>query len=107
MDAFFTQRHSILAHLALHVSREFGVPLQDIHYDPTHLLFTGAYENAQAREGVMDRSGEEKPKPPQPPHQENQQDEVKNRTKSSAATTSWRPLTSPKGGLPMMHPKVR
>ena len=59
VDAFFTQRHSILAHLALRVSREFGVPLQDIHYDPTHLLFTGAYESAQARAGVMDRSGEE------------------------------------------------
>lgn len=59
LDAFFNQRHSILAHLALHVSREFNVPLQDIHYDPTHLLFTGAYEDAQAREGVMDRSGEE------------------------------------------------
>ena len=59
LDAFFTQRHSILAHLALWVSREFKVPLQQIHYDPTHLLFTGAYENAQAREGVMDRSGKE------------------------------------------------
>ena len=59
LDAFFQQRHSILAHLALHVSREFNVPLQEMHYDPTHLLFTGAYEDAEAREGVMDRSGEE------------------------------------------------
>ena len=59
LDAFFGQRHSILAHLALQVSREFHVPLKDIHYDPTHLLFTGAYEAAQAREGVMDRSGHE------------------------------------------------
>ncbi len=52
LDAFFKQRHSILAHLALQVSREFRVPLQEVHYDPTHLLFTGAYEDAQAREGV-------------------------------------------------------
>jgi transposase len=59
LDAFFTQRHSILAHLALWVSREFSVPLQQIHYDPTHLLFAGAYENAQPREGVIDRSGKE------------------------------------------------
>jgi transposase len=59
LDALFTQRHSILAHLALHVAREFNVPLQEMHYDPTHLLFTGAYESAKAREGVMDRSSGE------------------------------------------------
>jgi transposase len=59
LDAFFGQRHSILAHLALQVAREFCVPLEEIHYDPTHLLFTGGYEDAQAREGVMDRGGEE------------------------------------------------
>jgi hypothetical protein len=41
IDALFEQRHSILAHLALHVAREFNAPLQEIHYDPTHLLFTG------------------------------------------------------------------
>jgi transposase len=59
LDAFFSQRHSILAHLALHVSREFDLPLQEMHYDPTHLLFTGDYEDAKASEGVMDRNGEE------------------------------------------------
>jgi len=59
LDAFFEQRHSILASLALHVSREFGVPLSEIHYDPTHILFEGAYEEAQPREGVIDRSGRE------------------------------------------------
>ena len=41
MAAFFQQRHSILASLALHVSREFGVPLSEIHYDPTHLVLHG------------------------------------------------------------------
>ena len=59
LDAFFEQRHSILASLALHVSREFDVPLNELHYDPTHILFEGAYEDAQPREAVIDRSGQE------------------------------------------------
>ena len=40
----FTQRHSILANIALHVAREFDVPLSEMHYDPTHILFHGAYD---------------------------------------------------------------
>ena len=61
LEAFFEQRHSILAHLALHVSREFDVPLTELHYDPTHLLFEGAYENAQPREEVIVRqAGQER-----------------------------------------------
>src|SRR5208283_1605993 len=32
VEAFFGQRHSILASLALHVAQEFGVPLSEIHY---------------------------------------------------------------------------
>jgi hypothetical protein len=56
LDAFFTQRHSILASIALHVSREFKVPLRDVHYDPLHLLMCGAYENAVAREPVIGES---------------------------------------------------
>jgi hypothetical protein len=56
LDAFFEQRHSILAHLALHVACEFKAPLQEMHYDPTHLLFTGECEQAQTREEVIDRS---------------------------------------------------
>jgi transposase len=50
LDAFFTQRHSILATVALHVSREFKVPLRDVHYDPMHILLCGAYEDAVPRE---------------------------------------------------------
>lgn len=50
LDAFFTQRHSILASFALHVSQELGVPLSDVHYDPTHILFHGAYEESQPRD---------------------------------------------------------
>jgi transposase len=54
LDAFFQQRHSILASVALHVAHEFDIPLKELHYDPTHILFHGAYEGAQARPGVID-----------------------------------------------------
>jgi hypothetical protein len=57
LDAFFTQRHSILAELALHVSREFDVPLRDVHYDPTHILLHGAYEAAVPRDPVIGDAG--------------------------------------------------
>lgn len=50
LDAFFTQRHSILGSLALFVAEEFGVPLRDVHYDPTHIVFQGLYENSQERD---------------------------------------------------------
>lgn len=53
LERFFDQRHSILTAIALHVADEFDVPLGDLHYDPTHVLFTGAYETAQPRDGVV------------------------------------------------------
>jgi hypothetical protein len=53
LDRFFAQRHSILSSVALHVSQEFGVPLREVHYDPTHILFTGAYADAAPRRGVV------------------------------------------------------
>jgi transposase len=49
LDAFFTERHSILASLALHVAREFSVPISELHYDPTHILLHGAYEESESR----------------------------------------------------------
>lgn len=49
IDKFFTQRHSILASFALHVSAELGVPLSWLHYDPTHILLHGAYEESEPR----------------------------------------------------------
>ena len=52
LDAFFDQRHSILATVALHVAQEFDVPLSEVHYDPTHILLEGAYENAVPRDPV-------------------------------------------------------
>jgi transposase len=50
LDQFFEQRHSILAALSLHVSEEFEIPLDKLHYDPTHLYFTGEYESSQPRD---------------------------------------------------------
>jgi len=49
LDAFFKQRHSILASVALHVANEFGTPLSELHYDPTHVVLHGAYEDSEAR----------------------------------------------------------
>lgn len=54
LDALFRERHSVAAHVALHVSREFDVPLSEVHYDPTHILFHGFYEDSQPRPGVVD-----------------------------------------------------
>lgn len=54
LDAFYTQRHSILGSLALHVAQEFDVPLRDVHYDPTHLVFQGLYEASQERDRFLD-----------------------------------------------------
>ena len=54
LDAFFTQRHSILAAVALHVAEKFHIPLDRLHYDPTHILFTGSYAEAEARDDTSD-----------------------------------------------------
>jgi transposase len=53
LDAFFRQRHSILGSIAVHVAKEFDAALSELHYDPTHILFTGTYENAEPRDGVV------------------------------------------------------
>ena len=57
LDAFFDQRHSILGAVALHVAEEFKVPLSELHYDPTHVLFEGAYNTAAKRDGVVGEDG--------------------------------------------------
>lgn len=56
LDAFFSQRHSILASIALHVAQEFSIPLTELHYDPTHILLHGAYEESEARGELQTRS---------------------------------------------------
>jgi hypothetical protein len=62
LDAFFQQRHSILAGVALHVAREFDLSLEELHYDPTHIVFHGAYDGSQPRpDGPPDRSDAAQP----------------------------------------------
>jgi transposase len=49
LDAFYYQRHAILASLALHVAETFDVRLDRLHYDPTHLLLHGEYRSSRPR----------------------------------------------------------
>ena len=43
LDAFFEQRHSILAGITGNVLRCAEMPLDRLHFDTTHLIFYGAY----------------------------------------------------------------
>ncbi len=43
-----------MASLALEVAATFGISLDRLHYDPTHILFTGAYAGAAADDDVSD-----------------------------------------------------
>ena len=49
LDAFYYQRHSVLASLALHVAQTFNVSLERLHYDPTHLVLHGDYAHSRPR----------------------------------------------------------
>jgi Domain of unknown function (DUF4277) len=49
LDAFFTQRHSILATVAAESLRLAERSSQRLHFDTTHLIFYGAYEASQPR----------------------------------------------------------
>jgi hypothetical protein len=49
LDAFFPQRHSILAALTDNVLRYVDAGLHHLHFDTTHLVFYGAYENSRPR----------------------------------------------------------
>jgi hypothetical protein len=49
LDAFFTQRHSILATVAVEALRVAELSPQRLHFDTTHLIFYGAYEASQPR----------------------------------------------------------
>jgi hypothetical protein len=49
LDAFFTQRHSILASVAAQTLLLAELSLDRLHFDPTHLIFYGAYESSQPR----------------------------------------------------------
>lgn len=58
LDAFFTQRHSILACVAEQVLRTAKLSRDCLHFDPTHVLFYGAYDSSQPRPNRL----------PLPPH---------------------------------------
>jgi Domain of unknown function (DUF4277) len=49
LDAFFTQRHSILTTIAAQTIHLAELSLDRLHFDPTHLTFCGAYESSQPR----------------------------------------------------------
>jgi hypothetical protein len=49
LDAFFTQRHSILTAVAAQALHLADLPRDRLHFDPTHLLFYGAYERSRPR----------------------------------------------------------
>lgn len=49
LDAFFRQRHAILAAVAAQALHLADLPGDRLHFDPTHLLFTGAYPASQPR----------------------------------------------------------
>jgi Domain of unknown function (DUF4277) len=49
LDAFFTQRHSILTSVAAQAIHLAELSLDRLHFDPTHLIFHGAYESSQPR----------------------------------------------------------
>lgn len=49
LDAFFTQRHSILTSVAAGTIALAELSLERLHFDPTHLIFHGAYASSQPR----------------------------------------------------------
>jgi transposase len=49
LDAFFSQRHSILTAVAAQALHLADLPLDRLHFDPTHLIFYGAYDSSGPR----------------------------------------------------------
>jgi len=49
LDAFFSQRHSIQAAVAVRTLELAELSGQRLHFDSTHLIFSGAYEASQPR----------------------------------------------------------
>jgi hypothetical protein len=49
LEAFFTQRYSILTAVAAQAIHLADLSLDRLHFDPTHLIFYGAYESSQPR----------------------------------------------------------
>ena len=57
LDDFFEHRHSILGSIAVHVAQEFDIPLNELHFDPTHITFYGEYQSSETRPDVMTDDG--------------------------------------------------
>jgi hypothetical protein len=53
LDAFFTQRHSLLTAVASQALQLAELSPDCLHFDPTHLIFYGAYETSQPRPPEM------------------------------------------------------
>jgi Domain of unknown function (DUF4277)/Transposase DDE domain len=49
LDAFFDHRHSILGSVTAQALQLTGLTLNRLHFDPTHLILSGAYDSAQPR----------------------------------------------------------
>jgi transposase len=49
LDAFFDQRHSIMAGVTLNALELAELTLQRLHFDTTHLIFYGGYATSQPR----------------------------------------------------------
>src|SRR4029077_11734530 len=49
LDAFFDQRHSILASTTAQALRLTSLSLERLHFDTTHLVFYGAYQDSRPR----------------------------------------------------------
>jgi transposase len=60
LDHFFKHRYAILGGVAAKVIGDFQIPLDHLHFDPTHIAFTGAYDNSAPRTAGT-------PLPPQTP----------------------------------------
>jgi transposase len=54
LDAFFDHRHSILGSVTVQALQMTGLSLQRLHFDPTHLVVTGAYASSQDRPNPLD-----------------------------------------------------
>ena len=57
LDALFEHRHSILGSIAVRVAQEFGIPLSELHFDPTHITFYGEYQGSETRRDVLADDG--------------------------------------------------
>ena len=52
LDAFFEQRHSILASVTQQALQFTGLTLTRLHFDTTHVIFYGAYAGSEPRPAV-------------------------------------------------------